>query len=309
MEIKKYTIGIDLGGTNTKIALVAANGRIVRRTQFPTKAHKDKPALINAIASEAFGIIKLCGLKKSQVQGIGIGVPGLVDSKRGVVHYLTNISGWKHVNLSRELEKKTGIKTRVDNDVNLMALAEARFGAGRDSASLFCVTLGTGVGGGIVIDGEIYRGNTQSAGEIGHISVDPEGPKCNCGRKGCVEAYVGNSYVVKRAEQKMRKKGITPEQITKAAKKGDRAAMDIWKETAEYLGRGLVIVINLFDPETIVIGGGMIGAGEFIFKPLRGYIRKNALIVPAARVKIVKAKLGNNAGVIGAAELARGMGN
>lgn len=292
MEVKKYTIGIDLGGTYTKIALIGQGGRILERREFLTKAFKDKNALINAIAAN------INQLKKKGVRGIGIGAPGLVDSKNGIVHYLTNIAGWKDVNLKKELEKRTGIKTCVDNDVNLMALAEARYGAGKNAASIFCVTLGTGVGGGIVINGEVYRGNTQSAGEIGHISIDANGPKCNCGRRGCVEAYVGNNYITKRTH-------VTPDLLTKLAMQGNKRAKNIWKETAEYLGRGLVMVINVFDPAVIVIGGGMAGAGRFLFDPLKEYVRANALSIPAKKVKIVKAKLGNDAGVIGAAELAR----
>jgi len=303
--MKKYAIGIDIGGTNTKIALVAKGGRIIERHEFSTKLCKDKSGLINIIADN----ISILKVKRSMVSGIGIGAPGLVDTKRGIVHYLTNIPGFKDVNLKKELENKTGIKVSVDNDVNLMALAEAKFGAGRSAKSLFCVTLGTGVGGGIVINNEIYRGNTQSAGEIGHICIDKDGPLCNCGKRGCVEAFVGNSYIVKRAcpllMAVLKGRNLTPALITELAKEGNLAAVKIWKETAEYLGRGLVMVINVFDPEIIVIGGGMVGAGEFLFKPLREYIRKNALSIPAKKVKIVKAKLGNNAGVIGAAELAK----
>lgn len=316
--MQKYTIGIDLGGTNTKIALSAGNARIFKRLEFPTKSCRNKTVLINTIAD------KINQLKPCGVIGTGIGVPGLVDARNGVVHCLTNIAGWKDVNLKKELEKKTGIKTYVDNDVNLMALAEAKYGAAIGADSVFCMTLGTGVGGGIVLNGQIYRGAAQSAGEIGHVSINPNGPKCNCGRRGCVEAYVGNSAVIKRAYSSLRtqtKSGrspgllryrartgnlhITPELITEAAKRGNILARNVWRETAEYLGAGLVIIVNVLDPEVIVIGGGMAGAGKFLFEPLRRYVRKNAMSVPAKRVRIVKAELGNDAGVIGAAELVR----
>ena len=291
--MKKYSIGIDMGGTNTKIALVGSGGRILEKRQFLTKSCKNKDILIKTIADN------INCFKARGIAGVGIGVPGLFDSKNGIVHYLTNIAGWKDVNLKKELKARTGIgKIFVDNDVNLMALAEARYGAGRRVKSLFCVTLGTGVGGGIVINGEVYRGNTQSAGEVGHIVLDASGPKCNCGGRGCVEAYVGNNHIIKKF-------GVTPQELTKLAKQGNMRAKNIWKETAEYLGRGLVMVVNVFDPEVIIIGGGVSGAGEFILKPLREYIRKHALSVPAEKVRIVRAKLGNDAGVIGAAELVR----
>jgi glucokinase len=310
--MKKYVIGVDLGGTNTKVALIGKGRDIIKRIRFATKAYKTKDRLVNAIVDAAGAVIKAQGLKPLQIQGIGIGVPGLVDSKRGIVHCLTNISGWENVNLKKIIKGKTGIHTQVDNDVNLMALAESRFGAAKGAKNVFCVTLGTGVGGGIVIDGRIYRGATQSAGEIGHVQLDPSGPKCNCGRRGCLEAYIGNSYVIKRATERLKKdqasilKGrITPELITEAAKEGDRFAIQIWKEVAEYLSTGLIFVVNVLNPQVIVIGGGMAAAGKFLFEPLIRKVRKDAMSVPAQKVRIVKARLGNDAGIIGAAELVR----
>ncbi len=302
--MKKYIIGIDLGGTNTRIALVSENGRIIKRHQFSTKLYKNKDDLINAIADAVSRLIGESRLKKAQIMGIGIGAPGLVDSKKGIVHCLTNVPGWKNVNLKSLLERKTGIKTCIDNDVNLMAFAESKFGAAKGFNYVFCVTLGTGVGGGIVIGGRIYRGASQSAGEIGHVSINPNGPRCKCGSKGCLEAYIGNNAVVKMAKD-MNKAYFTPQSITDAAKKGDYAAKQIWSNVAGFLSVGLAMVINVLNPDIIVIGGGMAGAGKFLFDPLRKNIQKNAMEVPAKAVKIVAAKLGNDAGIIGAAELVR----
>ena len=310
--MKRYAIGIDLGGTNTKIGLVGFGGRVIGRKQFLTKKYPGSAKLINAIAAAVSGIITEHGLKLRQIAGVGVGAPGLIDSKNGIVHCLTNIPGFKDVNLKRLLRQKIGIPVYVDNDVNLMALAEYRFGAAKGAKNIFCITLGTGVGGGIVINGGIYRGSTQSAGEIGHVPVSFDGPRCNCGRRGCLEAYIGNSYVIKRAAERLKKgrrsvlKGrVTPELITEAARTGDRFAIQIWKEVAEYLSAGLVFVINVLNPEVIVIGGGMAEAGGFLFEPLIKKVRKDAMHVPAEGVKIVKARLGNDAGIIGAVELVR----
>jgi glucokinase len=269
--------------------------------------------LINAIASAVNDIVTERGLRPSQIAGIGIGAPGLIDSENGIVHCLTNIPGFEDVNIRRLLGQKTGIRVYVDNDVNLMALAEATFGAARGAKNVFCITLGTGVGGGIIINGGIYRGSTQSAGEIGHVPIGFGGPRCNCGRRGCLEAYVGNSYVIKRVAQRLKagqrsalEGRITPERITQAAKAGDRFAIQIWKEVAEYLAAGLVFVINVLNPDVIVIGGGMAEAGGFLFEPLIKKVRKDAMYVPVEGVKILKARLGNDAGIIGAAILVRG---
>jgi glucokinase len=310
--MKKYVIGIDIGGTNTKIALVGRGRNIIKRIEFSTQDYKTKYGLLSAIVDTIGTILCEQRIKASQISGTGIGVPGLVDSQRGIVHCLTNISGWENVNLRKIIKDKTGIDTWVDNDVNLMALAESKFGAAKGAKSVFCITLGTGVGGGIVIDGRLYRGATHTAGEIGHVPISIGGPKCNCGRRGCLEAYIGNSYVIKRLAERLKKgqrsilKGrIIPELITEAAKKGDRLAIEVWKEVAEYLSMGLVFVINVLNPDVIVIGGGMAKAGGFLFEPLTRHVRKAAMNMPAKKTRIVKATLGSDAGIIGAAELVR----
>jgi len=317
--MKKYTIGIDLGGTNTKIALVGDSCDIIKREQFSTKLYKTKEDLVFAISGVIKKMISGYSLKESQISGIGIGAPGLVDSDRGIVHCLTNIPGWENVNLKNLLQRKIHFETYIDNDVNLMALAESKFGAAKGAKEVFCVTLGTGVGGGIVIDGKIYRGYTQSAGEIGHVSINSNGPKCNCGNKGCIESYIGNNAIVENVVARI-KSGtpsilkeltggqldkITPHMITQAAKKGDKLSIQIWAIVAEYLSVGLVMVVNVFNPQIIVIGGGIAEAGKFLFDPLRKKVRENAIAVSSKAVHIVKAKLGNDAGIIGAAELVR----
>ncbi len=318
--MKECTIGVDLGGTNTRIAVVKAGGHIVKRREFSTKGYKTRNRLINAISGAITGIIDSQNIRPQQILGIGIGAPGLVDSKKGIVHFLTNVPGWKDVNLKSILQDKLGLPVYIDNDANLMALAESRFGAAKGSKYAVCITLGTGVGGGLIINGELYRGFTQSAGEIGHVPICLRGAMCNCGNRGCLEAYVGNKYIIKRAIYAARKdkssilKGlaggnlnkITPQLITEAAKKGDRLAIDLWRQAAEYLGAGLVFIVNVLDPEVIVVGGGVAGSGRFILDPLKAYVKKAIAGGPARAVRIVMAKLGNDAGLIGAAELARG---
>jgi glucokinase len=325
--MKKWAIGVDLGGTYTKLALVDNSGRIRRKGKLPTAAYKTKEALLRAIVDGISAILKDNRLSLKDLAGVGIGVPGLVAFERGFVYNLTNIPGWKNVRLKKILEAMLSVSGRkipvlVDNDVNLMALGESRFGAGRGAKNLVCVTLGTGVGGGIIINGDLYRGTSSAAGEIGHMPLKEEGLKCNCGSFGCLERYVGNKYIVDEIKDKIRSgrptkirelvKGglslITPETISKAAKNKDALAIECWRRAGKRIGVALSGVINLLNPEKIIIGGGMAEAGEALFSAIRDTVNERALPVSRGAVKIVKAKLGNDAGMTGAAALFFGKG-
>ncbi|MCM8782588.1 MAG: ROK family protein, partial [Candidatus Omnitrophica bacterium] len=237
----------------------------------------------------------------------------------GIIHHLVNIKGFKKVPLKKLIEARTGIPTFLDNDVNVMTLGELYYGAGKGAKNLLCITLGTGVGGGIVIEGQLYRGSSLSAGEIGHMPLNERGPRCNCGGFGCMEKFVGNKYIVAKTIKEIKKgkksiikkmvkghlKRITPELISLAAKKQDKLAKAIWEEIGSHLGVTLAGVINLLDPERIIIGGGVAEAGNILFEAIRKTVRERAMRVPAKGVKIVKAKLGQDAGLIGAAVLVR----
>jgi len=316
--MKKYIIGVDVGATHTKIALLNLHGRVVKKASFLTKLYK-KNELIDTICSCITKLIVEEKLKKKDILGIGIGLPGLVNFKKGLVFYFVNIRDWKNVYLERILEKRTGLPTFIDNDVKVMALGELAYGAGKNYKNVICLTLGTGVGGAVVIDGRLYRGSSLVAGEIGHIPINEGGPLCNCGSFGCLEAYVGREYFVGDVRRELAKGAksivtkmaknrlpdITPELLTQAATKGDLFAKKKWQEMGEHIGNGLVGVVNLLNPELIIIGGGMAEAGRFIFGSIRKTLNKKAMKIQKAAVRIVKAKLGNDAGVIGAAELVK----
>ncbi|NQU73468.1 MAG: ROK family protein [Candidatus Omnitrophica bacterium] len=317
--MRKYVIAIDLGGTNIKIAVVKDGRKIVNKIILPTDLYKNKGALINGLSQLSLEIIKYSKIKKRDILGIGIGTPGLIDSRRGIIHRLVNIKGFKDVPLKRLMEKKTGIQTFLDNDVNIMTLGELHYGAGRGAKNMVCITLGTGVGGGIVIDGRLYRGSCLSAGEIGHMPLNEHGPRCNCGGFGCMEKFVGNKYIIGAAVTKIKKgkksiikkmvggdlRKITPEIISRAAGNRDRLAVSIWEDVGSHLGVTLAGVINLLNPEKIVIGGGVSGAGRLLFETIRKTVKERAMKMPAKYAKIVKAKLGPDAGLIGAAVLVR----
>ncbi len=312
-----YTIGIDLGGTNIRFALINKQGKILAKEALATSDYPTKNALIEALIANIEEILSNNSLRRKGILGIGIGVAGLIDSKNGIVHCLVNIKGWKNVALSRIIEKRFNIPCFIDNDVNLMALAEFRFGAGKNSSNLVCLTLGTGVGGGIIVNKELYRGSTLSAGEIGHIPIERKGRRCNCGGNGCIEAYIGNSYLVKNVISQIKKgksttitklvdnklSRITPKIIAKAAKNGDKFAIGIWREAGHNLGIALTGIVNFFNPDKIIIGGGMAQAGKILLTSVIKTVRARAMGIPVKDIKIVKSRLGEDAGTIGAATL------
>ena len=197
----KYIIGIDLGGTNLKSALLDFKYKILRKEVFNTQDFIKKERLIQAIVDSIHRILKYKNLNKRQVLGIGLGLPGPIDVKRGLVHFFPNIAGWKEVNLKNILEKRLGLPVSLDNDANLMSLAEFRMGAAKGLRNVVCLTLGTGVGGGIIIEGRLYRGSTYSAGEIGHVPINEEGPQCNCRGIACLETYIGNNRIIAQAKK------------------------------------------------------------------------------------------------------------
>jgi glucokinase len=299
---KKLKIGIDLGATKMKMALVDERARIFYRREIATPFNAKRLELIDSIVDNIREIIIQSGAKKKDILGIGIGVPGPVDSNRGIVRYFPNIKGWEGVPLKSILEKRLGLRVALDNDVNAMTLGEYRFGAGKGVINMISLTLGTGVGGGVIIDGKIYRGSTMCAGEIGHIPINERGPGCNCRGIACLERYIGNRYILDRS-RRLFGKAITLERIDGLARRGNKKAKKIWEDVGKKLGVALTGVVNLLNPDLIIIGGGVSKAGELIMQPLRKEIKKRAMRDQALHVKVVRARLGDNAGIIGASLL------
>lgn len=312
--MKKYSVGIDIGGTNITVALVTGKGEILRKIRFPTRVEEGKTKTIECILKALDAIMK--GLRSNSIEGIGIGAAGDIDRDRGVVRFSPNLL-WKGVPIVRLIREKFNMKVVLDNDANAAAWATYILETGRKVKNLLCITLGTGVGGGIILNGRIYHGASGSAGEIGHMTLNPQGQRCKCGNYGCLETYIGSAYIVKKAIRKIRKgemslikktaggnlKSVTPETIQVAALKGDKLARRIWKEAGEYLGIALSGVINLLNPEVIVFGGGVARAGELIFKPMKAEIRKRTFKAPFEKVKFTCTRFGEDLGVIGAALL------
>lgn len=298
---RKYFIGIDLGATNIKLGLIK-NRKIVRKQVLLTSAFVSQEKLILGICASIAEFIASEHLSKNEILGIGMGLPGPVDSLKGLVHFFPNLQGWHNVPLQLVMQRKTRLPVAIDNDANLMALAEVRIGAARGLKNVVCITLGTGVGGGIIINGDVYRGASGVAGEIGHIPLNEQGPKCNCGGIACLERYVGNKTILADT-QRVLGQGISLEAVTCLAKRGNRKAIAVWANAASHLGVGLSGVVNILNPEAIIIGGGVAKAGKFILDKVQQVIFKRAMPHSVKTVKILKAKLGVDAGMLGAALL------
>lgn len=302
--VKKFIIGIDLGGTNLKCALLDNNLKIKAKSSFSTKSFDNKQKLIKGIADSINSFIFNHGLSKSAILGIGLGLPGPVDTFKGIVHFLPNIAGWNNVGLKRILEQKTKLTVFIDNDAKLMTLAEHRSGSAAGYENVLCLTLGTGVGGGLVINGSLFRGNDNAAGELGHLPINERGPLCGCGSRACLEAYIGNRTILKEARKLFGKK-ISLENVSRLALNNNLKAVKFWHRVGEKLGLALSGVVNLLNLDLIVIGGGVSGAGKVLFESVKQTISLRAMSVQAKRVRIFKAKLGVDAGLIGAGYLVK----
>lgn len=295
---KDYCVGVDLGATNIKIGLLRQK-KLVSKRVLPTKVFSSQKKLIEGICQEIRKCVSGAGIQLKDISGIGIGLPGPVDSEKGIVHFFPNIRGWRKVALREIMRDKMRLPVTIDNDANVMTLAEARIGAAKGKRNVVGLTLGTGVGGGIIVDGKLYRGSSLVAGEIGHIPLNERGPRCNCGGSACLERYIGNRYLLENA-RRASGPGITLEGLSRLANQGNRKAIAVWKEMAGHLGVALSGIINFFNPDTVVIGGGVANAGRIILDRVRRVVKERAMPTQAKTVKIVKARLGSDAGMIGA---------
>jgi glucokinase len=306
-----YYLSIDMGGTNLRFGLVDEKGQITWSDRIATRSGSSRDEMLKDIKQGIQKGLDFAKAKKLAVQGIGIGVPGSVDIREGFIYELVNVPGWENTPLASLLKENFNIPIFVDNDVNIMALGEYRFGAAQNARNVVCVTLGTGVGGGVIVEGELYRGSSFTAGELGHIVVEKNGPSCKCGNWGCLERYIGNRYLIERAYELYHQQphlkipeDLTPEDLTLRAEKQDEIAQRVWREAAEYLGIVLAGLVNFFNPDLIVIGGGVSKAGRFLFDPLEKVVHDRSMKVPARYVKIKAAQL-EEPGLVGGAALVK----
>lgn len=295
-------IGIDIGGTDTKIGLVDVHNKLLDSVCIPTKAERPADEVIRTVAETALSILDKNGIAMEQCVGVGIGVPGTVDRKKGIVRYSNNIR-WEDVPLVKEMSTYLPISVEIANDADCAALGETIAGAGKECSDVVMITLGTGVGGGVVLDGEIYEGRGIGGSELGHMVIVENGEPCTCGRRGCLEAYA-SATALKREAKRASKKELIPSEIFALAKQGDPAMKEVVEIYIRRLGLGIVNIVNIFRPQLVLLGGGISGQGESLLVPLRRILREECFGGERGDVpEIEEAVLGNNAGIIGAAGL------
>ena len=312
---RKVVIGVDLGGTTIKAGVVAAGGSILYQNKFPSYANEGPSKVIQQIGVSIRDALE--NPDGARAEGVGLGAPGVVDDE-GVVKSPPNFRNWDEVPLKAELSKAfPNLSIGVENDANAAAIAESRFGAGVDIPNFLFVIWGTGVGGGIILNHRIYRGPMGGAGEIGHITIDYAGPRCNCGNVGCVEAYVGQRYLSQRTAERLKSdpqskildlvggdiSKIEPMYISEAAQMGDKIAREILVEAGGLLGVAIAAVMNIMDLRTSIIGGGVSAAGDFVIRAIQASVERRVLKPLRKDIRVLAAQLGNNAGILGAAGL------
>ena len=318
MPNNKYLLGIDIGGT--KLAVVVANhqGQLLHKIKQPTQASQGSQSVLDEIKSLGHQVLAQANLSPAEVACIGVSCPGPVDCKTGIIFAPPNLPGWGKIPLKTILEKEFSIPAKFENDANAAALAELMFGAGIGYKNLIYLTMSTGIGGGIVIEGRLYRGAHNSAGEVGHQILLPDGPLCGCGRRGCLEALCSgtalsrimkeeagrhpDSLMLKLAGGKI--EDLAPPILIEAAQAGDKVALQIWEQAGYYLGWGLANLANILDPEIFILGTIAIKAGDLFIEPARKalaqYIFNRNIPLPA----IIPAKLGDKIGDYGAIAIA-----
>lgn len=316
---KKFAIGVDLGGTNIVCAIVNYDGKIVSSLKTPTLAERGKEATIKRIIEAIHKNIAQSAIAPANIMGIGIGAPGPLDVKRGIINFAPNLPGWRDVPLKKILEDEFNIKVILENDANAAAWGEKCFGAGQGINNLVCFTLGTGIGGGIIIDNKVYHGNNYGAAELGHMTVNKDGPKCNCGNNGCLEAYSSAIGIKNRIRDRIKKgvksqflnldniesiESISLKSIFEAARQGDKLTSTIVEEAISYLGIAIANITNILNPEMVILVGGITNEGDKLLNPIREEVKKRAFYTNYKFLKIVIGELGDNAGVLGAAALA-----
>ena len=308
---KKYAIGIDLGGTSVKYALIDNEGVFHFQGKLPSKADISAEAVICQLVTACKETMASAQQLGVTIEGIGIGTPGIVDeTNRIVLGGAENIKGWENLNLADRIEAETHLPVQMGNDANLMGLGETMYGAGQGARNVVFLTVGTGIGGAVVIDGKLFNGFANRGTELGHVPLIANGEPCACGSIGCLEHYASTSALVRRFSKRAAKAGrsfsgeeINGELIVHLYKKGDKLATECLDEHCDFLGHGIAGFINIFSPQRIVIGGGLSEAGDFYIQKVSERAHRYVMADCAVNTRIMAASLGNKAGSIGAASL------
>ena len=310
------SIGIDIGGTSIKGAGITKEGKVLEVFSLPVDKQDNQETTINKLIDAVNNYIKEQGFKKEEILGIGLGVPGVMDTKAGVITYSNNLQ-WYELPIVEMMEKGTGLKVKITNDANAAALGEGRYGAGKKYKNIIMVTLGTGVGGGIIIDGKLFEGNLGKGAELGHTVVVIDGEQCSCGRKGCLEAYASATALIRDTKRAMEqhkeskcweiaeKLGKVDARVAfEADRLGDPVGHQLVENYVKYLAEGLMNYFNVFRPEALILSGGIANEGEYLLSRLRAYLEpRHYGFQGTPKVELLVSELGYDSGKIGAGAL------
>lgn len=315
---ERYIVGVDLGGTNIAAGAMPTDGtREIAMRMTPTLAERGAAGVVDRIAEMIEEVIAQTiaetGAERDDFLGVGIGSPGPLDREKGIVIVTPNL-GWRDFPLRDEISRRVNLKATLDNDANCATLGEWWAGAARGGRNVVGLTIGTGIGGGLILDGKLYHGASDAAGEIGHTTIESNGRRCKCGNYGCLEAYTSGPAIAERAREAIRSdegsillamvggdpSRITAQTVYEASRMGDEIARDVVRDTAHFLGVGISNLINVFNPDTVVIAGGVTQAGEGLFDPLRAEVKRRAFKPAVDACRILPGALPLSAGVVGA---------
>ena len=305
---------VDLGGTSLRAAVVDADGGTSGFVTRATNAADGPDAVIERIVEALHDALKRASVNLADLAAVGIGAPGPLDWQTGVIHEAPNLPGWRAVPLAARVGQAVGLPAFLENDANAAALAEFQYGVGRGALNMLYVTVSTGVGGGLILDGQLWHGAYGSAGEFGHMTVDFDGPRCDCGNRGCVEAiaagpdiaaWVGEQIAAGRASRLQAGADLTGRDVVEAARQGDELAVSALARAGRAVGFGIINVAHLVNLDMVVIGGGIANAGALLFDPLRAAVREHLLVSTAPNLRVEPWSLGENVGLLGAAAAAR----
>ncbi|KUO52375.1 MAG: hypothetical protein APF76_04890 [Desulfitibacter sp. BRH_c19] len=312
-----YFLGLDLGGTKIEAAVVDKKGNILSSSRVLTKAEDGSNKVLKRMCDLLDEVLSTAGLRSKEISGLGIGVPGAVDQSHGMIYFLTNLPGWTNFPVRDYFQSYYNIPVAINNDANAAALGEHFFGSGMGVKHMIYITVSTGIGGGIIVNGNILNGVWGSAGEIGHMVLEFNGRKCNCGSKGCWETISSGSAIAQAlidrislgeksfVTELVNLNDIKAEHVFKARQMGDKISIEITDKAMDYLGLGIANLVNIINPERIIIGGGVSKVGDLLFERVRNKVQELAY-GPAGNVRIQRASLDDKTGVIGAAALAMG---
>jgi len=313
----RYAIGIDVGGTKIAAGIVNQDGTILHRHVSRTHAEQPPPVVISAIEETFRELLSAADLTADDIEAVGVGFPGNINRQEGVVLACSNLPDWDNYSLRDELSNRLGVRVILDNDTNMGVMGEHRFGAGRGASNLCYLTISTGLGMGMILDNRLYRGHIGSAGEVGHVVIEPNGPLCGCGKRGCLMAYASGIAVSRMAYEKINAGAETKlaelipadghrfptEVVLEAAEAGDAVAEEILRTAARYLGLALSIAVQILNPERIVVGGGLTRIGPRLWDVAEATMREHTQPQLWDSVRVVPWELGDNLGVLGAAAI------